>query len=96
MGLDVVDDHGALELATLVGVEADVVGVLVVVERGHVQLAGGAVGRLAVVEDDRLVGAGGSGLATSGGIGATTAANEGAGAHGAHEAQTADLQELTT
>ena len=55
VGLDVVKDHGALELGALVGVEADVVGVLVEGQSGHVELTGGAVGGLAVEPDKGLI-----------------------------------------
>src|SRR5699024_5510366 len=51
VGLDVVADHLALELSALVGVEANVVCILVEAQSGHVQLAGGAVGGLAVEPD---------------------------------------------
>jgi len=97
MGLDVLDDHLALELAALLGVKADVVGVIVPLERGHIQLTGGRVRRLAVVENDRL-----RGVRASGGGGRTaiatgaTAAHEGAGSSDAHHAEAASLKELTT
>ena len=96
--LDVVNDHLALELAALVGVEADVVGVGVPVERGHVELTGGAVGRLAVEENDRLVLVGDISASSSRGGGAVVraaAANEAASSDGG-QAKTTDLEELTT
>ena len=55
VGLDVVKDHGALELGALVGVEADVVGVLVEGQSGHIELTGGAVGGLTVEPDKGLI-----------------------------------------
>ena len=53
--LDVVLDHLALRLGTLVGIEADVVGLVVEVEGCGVKLASGAVGRLTVEPHQRLV-----------------------------------------
>ena len=55
VGSDVVQNHLALELRALVGVKAHVVGVLVEVHGGHVQLAGGAVGGLTVEPHQGLV-----------------------------------------
>ena len=55
VGGDIVQDHLALELGALVGVEAHIVGVLVEAQGGHVQLAGGAVGGLAVEPDQGLI-----------------------------------------
>ena len=53
--LDVVSDHLTLELSTLVSVKSHIVGVLVEGKGSHVQLAGGAVGRLTVVPYKRLI-----------------------------------------
>ena len=71
VGLDVIQDHLALQLGALVGVEADVVGVLVEAQSGHVQLAGGAVGGLAVEPDQGLLRVGdlgGGGAGSRGGL----------------------------
>ena len=96
VGLDVLDDHLALELATLLGVKSDIVGVIVPLKRSHVQRAGGRVRRLAVVENDRLL----SVRASAGGCTAiatrATAARKGAGSSDAHHAESASLKELTT
>mgnify|MGYP002442880063 CR=1 FL=1 len=58
VGLDVVKDHGALQLGALVGVEAHVVGVVVEGQSLHIQLTGGAVGGLAVEPHQGLLGVG--------------------------------------
>ena len=98
MSLDVLDDHLALELAALLGVKANVVGVIVPLERGHIQLTGGRVRRLTVVENDRLLSVGGTAGSCSRAAIATgaTAAHEGAGSSDAHHAEAASLKELTT
>ena len=95
--LDVLDDHLALELATLLGVKANVVGVLVPVERGHIELTGGRVGRLTVVEDNGLVSVGNRAArscAASVTAGAT-ATHEAASSHRGH-AKATILEEFTT
>ena len=72
---DVLQDHLALQLGALVGVEAHVVGVVVEGQGVHVQLAGGAVGGLAVEPDQGLVlvgdlgGRGGTGVRAGSGTG---------------------------
>ena len=97
MGLDVLDDHLTLELAALLGVEADVVGVVVPLERGHIQLAGRRVRRLAVVENDRLLSVGGTASGSRAALATrATAAHEGAGSSDTHHAEAASLKELTT
>ena len=53
--LDVVDNHLTLQLSALICVEADIVGLVVVVQRILVQFAGGAVRGLAVVPDQGLI-----------------------------------------
>ena len=98
VGLDVSEDHLALEVAALRGVKADVVGVLVEGQGVHVELARGGVGRLTVEEDDRLGGVAGSGVAAvlGGLVGAlATAAHERNGA-GSGETEAADPHEVAT
>ena len=97
--LEVVEDHLALGLAALVGIEANIVGVLVELQGRSVKLAGGGVGRLAVVPNQRLVlvgdgCAGGAGGAGGGGVPATTAADEAKARDGGANAR--ELEELTT
>ena len=95
--LDVLDNHLALELAALLGVETDIVGVLVPVERSHIELTGGGVGRLTVVEDNGLVSVGNR-------TACSCAASVAAGAAAAHEtacghrghAKATILEEFTT
>ena len=55
VGLQIVDDHLALQLGTLLGVKADIVGLVIPGQRIHVQFAGRAVGRLAVKPDHGLL-----------------------------------------
>ena len=54
LGLQIIDDHLALQDSALHSVEADIVGISVEGQRVHVQLAGLAVGRLAVEPDHGL------------------------------------------
>ena len=97
MSLDVLDDHLALELAALLGVKANVVGVIVPLERGHIQLAGGRVRRLAVVENDRLLSVSGATASSGASVAAgTTATRKRASSCDAHHAEAAGLKELTT
>ena len=53
--LDIVSDHVALQLSTLLRIETYIVGVLVPGKCVHIQLSGLGVGRLAVKPRDRLV-----------------------------------------
>ena len=97
--LDVVKNHLALEVAALRGVKADVVGVLVEVEGGHVELARGGVGRLTVEEDDGLGSvAGGSGVAAllSGLLGGLATAADERDRAGTRETEAAHLHEVAT
>ena len=55
---DVISNHLALQLSTLLGIEANIVSVLVPVQSSHVKLTSGAVGRLTVEPADRLVSVG--------------------------------------
>src|SRR5699024_613763 len=55
VGGDVIQNHLALQFSALVGVETNVVGVVIELQRVHIQLAGGGVGRLTVEPDQRLV-----------------------------------------
>ena len=100
--LDVVLDHLALSLGALVGVKANVVGLVVEVEGGGVKLAGGAVGRLAVEPHQRLVlvgncaGSRGSGGVAARAVGAAATAGEHTHAGKAQGAKATDLKEPTT
>ena len=58
VGLEIVHDHLALELGALLGVEAHIVGLVIEGQGVHVQLAGGAVGGLAVEPDNRFLSVG--------------------------------------
>ena len=55
VGQQIIDDHLALQLSALLGVEADIVGLAVEGQGVHVQLTGGSVGGLAVEPDDGLL-----------------------------------------
>ena len=46
--LDVISYHGSLKFSTLVGIESYIISIVVEAHRCHIQLAGGAVGRLTV------------------------------------------------
>ena len=92
--LDVFLDHLALELSALVGVKAHVVCLVVELQSVHVQLAGGAIGGLAVVPDNGLVlvGYGGAvaaaaGAGTRGGAAAAAAAGSQAKNHSSSQGQ---------
>ena len=53
--LDVILDHLALQFGTLVGIETNIIGVVVEAKSRHIQFAGGAVGRLTVEPYQGLV-----------------------------------------
>ena len=55
IGFDVFLNHGSLKLGTLVRIESYIVRIVIEAQSGHIQLAGGAVGRLTVVPYKGLV-----------------------------------------
>src|SRR5699024_8669303 len=63
---DVIQNHLALELSALVGVEAHIVGIFIEIQSFHVQLAGGGVGGLTVKPDNGLILVGDGGAAAAG------------------------------
>ena len=55
MCINVICDHLALQFSALVGIETDIISIAVKVQRIHIQLACGAVGRLTVKPHQRLI-----------------------------------------